>query len=39
MLWPFKRKHALRISGSIPLTTSAGGDFDTVTIAYAYVWY
>ena len=38
MLWPFKRKHALRISGSIPLTTSAGGDFDTVTIAYAYVW-
>lgn len=37
-VWPFKRGHALRISGSVPLKTSAGGDFDTVTIAYAYVW-
>ena len=38
ILWPFKRHHALRISGSVPLTTSAGGDFDTITVSYAYVW-
>ena len=37
-VWPFKRGHALRISGSVPLKTSAGGDFDTVTVAYAFAW-
>jgi len=35
---PFKRRHALRIAASIPLKTSAGGDFDTLTMAYAYIW-
>jgi hypothetical protein len=35
---PFKRRHALRIAASVPLNTSAGGDFDTVTVSYAYVW-
>jgi len=35
---PLKRRHALRIAASVPLDTSAGGDFDTVTVAYAYLW-
>lgn len=35
---PFKRRHALRIAASVPLNTSAGGDFDTLTASYAYVW-
>jgi hypothetical protein len=35
---PFKRRHALRIAVSVPLNTSAGGDFDTLTAAYAFVW-
>ena len=35
---PFKRRHALRIAASVPLDTSAGGDFDTLTMAYAYIW-
>ena len=38
LVWPFKQGHALRFSGSVPLKTAAGGDFDTVTIAYALVW-
>ena len=37
-VWPFKRQHALRIAASVPLKTSSGGDFDTLTVAYAYVW-
>ncbi len=37
MLWPFKPRHALRIAASVPLSTDRGGDFDTLTIAYAYV--
>ncbi len=37
-VWPFKRQHALRMSASVPLDTSAGGDFDSFTIAYAFVW-
>lgn len=36
---PLKRRHALRIAASVPLDTSAGGDFDTVTLAYAYLWH
>lgn len=38
-VFPFKRGHALRIAGSVPLKTSAGGDFDTLTVAYAYIWH
>ncbi len=38
MVWPFKRSHALRISASTGISTSAGGDFTTFTIAYAYAW-
>jgi hypothetical protein len=38
LVWPIKRGHALRIAGSVPLKTAAGGDFDTVTIAYALLW-
>ncbi len=39
LLWPFKRQHALRIAASVPLSTQRGGDFDTLTVAYAYVWH
>jgi hypothetical protein len=35
---PFKRQHAIRIAASVPLNTSAGGDFDSLAVAYAYVW-
>jgi hypothetical protein len=35
---PFRRQHAFRIAASVPLNTTAAGDFDTVTLAYAYVW-
>ncbi len=38
MVWPFKRSHAIRMSASTGISTDAGGDFDTVTIAYAYAW-
>ncbi len=38
MVWPFKRSHAIRMSASTGISTNAGGDFDTVTIAYAYAW-
>lgn len=38
VLLPFKRRHALRFGVSIPLSTQSGGDFDTLTVAYAYVW-
>lgn len=38
VLLPLKRRHALRIGASVPLSTQAGGDFDTLTFAYAYVW-
>ncbi len=38
MGWPFKRSHAIRMSASTGISTNAGGDFDTVTIAYAYAW-
>ena len=37
-VWPFKRRHALRLSASVPVDTSKGGDFETVTFSYAYVW-
>ncbi len=38
LAWPFKRSHAIRMSASTGISTNAGGDFDTVTIAYAYAW-
>ena len=38
LLWPFKRQHAFRIAASVPLSTKRGGDFDTLTVAYAYAW-
>lgn len=38
VVWPFKRSHALRMSASTGVSTSAGGDFDTFTAAYAYAW-
>ncbi len=38
MVLPFKRSHAIRMSASTGISTNAGGDFDTVTIAYAYAW-
>jgi hypothetical protein len=36
LVWPFKRSHALRMSASTGISTSAGGDFSSFTIAYAY---
>ncbi len=38
LLWPFRRGHALRMSASTGISTNAGGEFDTVTIAYLRVW-
>ncbi len=38
LVWPFKRVHAIRSSASTGISTSAGGDFTTFTIAYAYAW-
>lgn len=38
VLVPFKRQHAIRVAASVPLSTKIGGDFDTLTVAYAYVW-
>jgi hypothetical protein len=38
VLVPFKRQHAIRVAASVPLSTKIGGDFNTVTISYAYVW-
>ncbi len=38
LVWPFARGHALRMSGSTGVSTRSGGDFDTVTIAYVWVW-
>lgn len=35
---PLKSQQALRIAASVPLKTSAGGDYDTFTVAYAYAW-
>jgi hypothetical protein len=37
-VFPFKRRHALRFAASVPLNTSIGGDFDRLTVAYAYIW-
>ena len=36
---PFKRRHALRVAASIPMKTSSGGDFDTISVAYATFWH
>lgn len=38
VLFPFKRKHAIRASFSTSLKVTAGGDFDTFTLAYIYGW-
>jgi hypothetical protein len=38
VLLPFKRRHAIRVSLSTGLTTTAGGDFENFSLSYAYVW-
>jgi hypothetical protein len=35
---PFLRRHAIRASFSVPLTTESGGDFDTMTLSYLRAW-
>ena len=38
LVYPFKRRHAMRASFSTGAVTSSGGDFNTLTVSYMYVW-
>ena len=38
VLFPFKLRHAIRGSFSAGAVTKSGGDFNTVAVAYVYVW-
>jgi hypothetical protein len=38
LFYPFKRRHALRVTYSTGIITHAGGDYDTATANYAYAW-
>lgn len=35
---PFKRRHAVRLGYSTGLVTESGGDFDTISLNYAFAW-
>lgn len=37
MLFPFRRRHAIRAGYSTGIFTESGGDFDSVTLAYAHI--
>ena len=38
IVFPFKRRHAIRASLSTGVVTESGGDFDMVSISYLYAW-
>ena len=38
VLFPFKPHHAIRGSFSAGVVTKSGGDFNSVAVAYMYVW-
>jgi len=38
LMFPWKRHHALRASGSAGTVTSSGGDFDLFSLVYIYAW-
>ena len=38
MVVPFRRRHAIRASFSTGIRTESGGDFETLSLAYAYFW-
>ncbi len=38
LLFPFKPRHAIRGSFSAGVVTKSGGDFNSVAVAYMYVW-
>jgi hypothetical protein len=35
---PFKGRHAIRTSYSTGIVTNSGGDYETFSLNYAYVW-
>ena len=39
LTFPWKHKHAIRGSYSTGVVTSSGGDFDMLTLLYAYAWH
>jgi hypothetical protein len=38
VVFPLKRQHAIRGSYSTGIVTESGGDFETFTLSYLYVW-
>jgi hypothetical protein len=38
LLYPLKPGHAIRTSVSTGIVTDNGGDFDTITLSYVYLW-
>lgn len=38
LLFPFKRRHALRVGFNTGLATEFGGDFSSVTVGYQVAW-
>jgi hypothetical protein len=37
-VFPFERRHAIRVSYSTGIVTESGGDYDTLTASYVYIW-
>ncbi|MCP8898452.1 transporter [Gilvimarinus xylanilyticus] len=38
LLRPFNRQHAIRLAASTAIESKIAGDFDSLTLAYMYVW-
>lgn len=38
VVFPFKRQHAIRVAYSAGVVTESGGDFNTISLNYAYAW-
>jgi hypothetical protein len=38
VVFPFKRRHAIRVSISTEIVTESGGDFQAYSLNYAYAW-
>lgn len=38
VMFPFKRKHAIRFSYSMGIVTKSGGDFELFNLSYVYAW-
>lgn len=38
LLYPLKARHAIRASFSTGIITRTGGEYDTVTVSYVYLW-